>query len=172
MTADVMASQLMRLSIFRGLSLRQLREIARNAQEMPCSPGSIIIEEGAEADAAVLIISGEAARVSGPELSSRTEPVAPGSLLCESAMLVETHYGSTVVARGHVTAARITRDKLQALILTDPIIGECMLANLAGRLRRMIEDLQSVEHTLAGGNRDGVPGLVVANAARLAPSAA
>ena len=68
----------------------------------------MIIEENTEGDAAILIITGEAVRVSGPELKSRLEPIPPGALLGESAMLVEAIYGSTVVARGQVQALRIT----------------------------------------------------------------
>lgn len=178
MTADLMTSQLLRLSIFRGLSLHQLREIARNTQPLPCSPGAVIIEENAEADAAVLIVDGEARRVSGPELKSRSEVVPIGSLLGESAMLVETHYGSTVVAHGHVIAARITREHLHEQIISDPTIGERMLANLAGRLRRLLEDLEAVDATLAGeegvsgAEQEAVAGPVAQAAARLAAPAA
>jgi hypothetical protein len=95
--------------LFQGLTPLQISEIARRAERVIYNPGAMIIEENAEGDAAVLIISGKTVRVSGPELTSRTSPVAEGSLLGEFAMLVETTYSSTVVARGQVRALRTTR---------------------------------------------------------------
>lgn len=151
MKVDLIASQLLRLPLFRGLSLRQLHEIARNTQPLPCTPGAVIIEENGEADAAILIVEGDARRVSGPELKGRSEPVPVGSLLGEAAMLIETQYGSTVVAHGPVIAARLTRDRLHAMILKDPTIGERLTDNLASRLRRMADELRAVDALLGGG---------------------
>ena len=87
------------------------------------------------AEAAVLIVAGEAARVSGPELAARSEPVAVGSLLGEVAMLVETTYGSTVVARTAVRAVHITRDGMQEQMLADPALADRLVQNLANGLR-------------------------------------
>ncbi len=149
MTANLIVEQLTRLPLFRGLSLVQLSEIARHGERTSYNPGAVIIEEKADAEAAILIISGEAARVSGPDLKSRLELVSPGSLLGEAAMLVETFYGSTVVAREHVEAMRITRDRLHAQMVRDPAVAEHLVVNLAARLWRLADDLRQVDATLA-----------------------
>ncbi len=104
MAADLIVRTLARLPLFKGLTLVQLNEIARRAEHVLYHPGAMIMEENAEGHAAILIVAGEAARVSGPELKSRLEPIPAGALLGETAMLVEATYGSTVVARGHVRA--------------------------------------------------------------------
>jgi CRP-like cAMP-binding protein len=166
MTADLIVKQLMRLPIFRGLTLRQLSEIARNAEPMSYSPGAMIIEQNADADAAILLFAGEAVRVSGPELRSRLEPVPAGSLLGEPAMLVETIYGSTVVARSHVQAARIARDKLHAQMVNDPDIAERLVQNLVGRLHRLADELREVDAVLAGKEPSPAPILPMAALAR------
>jgi len=150
MTTDLIARQLMRLPLFKRFSLSQLNEIARKGELMLFTPGAIIIQENAEGDAAILIISGEAVRVSGPDLKSRLEPVPAGSLLGESAMLVETYYGSTVVARNEVQALRIGREQLQQQILDDPSIADRIAQNLASRLSRLADELRAVDAVLAG----------------------
>lgn len=138
------------LPLFRGLSPLQIATIVRRAERVAYTPGSMIIEENAVAEAAILIVSGSAARVSGPELSSRSEPVPAGSLLGEAAMLVETTYGSTVVARTAVRAVHITRDALQAQMLEDRSLAEQLIQNLARRLTNLADELRRVDATLAG----------------------
>jgi len=128
----------------------QLAAIARHVERITYNPGSVIIEENAIGDAAVLIVSGTAARVSGPELTARSEPVVAGSLLGEAAMLIETTYGSTVVARSAVRALHITRDRLEAQILLDRSLGERLVHNLARRLTEFAAELRRVEVSLAG----------------------
>jgi CRP-like cAMP-binding protein len=148
MAADTIIDALARLPIFEGLTPAQIREIGARAQRAIYHPGSVIIEENAEGDAAILIVSGEAARVSGPELHVRVEPVAPGSLVGEASMLIETTYGSTVVARGEVRALQVTRDGLRAQMLEDPSIAETLIHNISMRLIRMAEKLRQVDASL------------------------
>jgi CRP-like cAMP-binding protein len=153
MADDVIVGMLARLPLLRGLNTSQLGEIARRAEQVVYSPGAMIIEENAEGDAAILVLSGEAVRVSGPDLKSRLEPIPPGALLGESAMLVETIHGSTVVARGHVRALRLQRDELRAQMASDPAVAEHMVVNIAHRLWRLADELREVDAILAGKGR-------------------
>jgi CRP-like cAMP-binding protein len=150
MSPDLIVRQLLLLPIFRKLTLRQLNEIASNGEPVTYTPGSMIIEQDAAADATVLVFAGEAVRVAGPELKERMEPILIGSLLCETAMLVETQYGSTVVARTTVSVLRIQRDKFHAQIRSDPEVGERLVQNLVGRLHRLADGLREVDAALAG----------------------
>ncbi len=137
------------LPLFRGLSPLQLAAISRRAERVAYSPGAVIIEENALAEAAVLIVAGDAARVSGPELAGRSEPVVAGSLLGEAAMLVETTYGSTVVARTAVRTVHITRDVVHEQMLQDPLLADRLVQNLAKRLTAFADELRRVD-TLLG----------------------
>lgn len=150
MAADLIVRHLMRVPLLQGLTLQQLKEIAKGGERVSYSPGAVIIEQNAAADASVLIVAGEAARVSGPALKERTEPVVRGSLLGETAMLVETDYGSTVVARSHVHVLRINRDKLHAQMAIDPAIAEQIVRNLGARLRHLAGELRDIDTVLAG----------------------
>jgi CRP-like cAMP-binding protein len=146
---DLFAGYLAVQPLFRGLSPLQIAKIARGAERVTYHPGAVIIEENAVGEAAILIVSGTAARVSGPELKARSEPVTAGSLLGESAMLIETSHGSTVVARTAVRAVHITRDALQAQMLEDRSLGERLVHNLARRLTDLADELRRVDATLA-----------------------
>jgi len=158
MAGDSIVITLARQPLFEGLAPAQIREIAARAQRAIYQPGSVIIEENAEGDAAILIVSGEAARVSGPVLSARIEPVAAGALLGEAAMLIETTHTSTVVARSQVRALHLSRDELRAQMLEDPSIAETLIHNIATRLMRIAEDLRRVDAALAGDQASAVPG--------------
>jgi CRP-like cAMP-binding protein len=150
MARDLTVRALARLPLFKGLTVVQLDEIARRAEHILYHPGAVIMEENTEGHAAILIVAGETVRVSGPELKSRLEPIPPGSLLGETAMLVEATFGSTVVARGHVRALRISRDELHAQMLADPLIADRLVANIAQRLTRLAEELRRVDEILGG----------------------
>lgn len=150
MALDQIVAKLQRQPIFNGLSPSQLREIVRKAERVVYTPGAVIIEENSESDSAILIVTGDATRVSGPDLQSRLEPVPTGSLLSEQGMLVETYNGSTVVARTEVRALHITREGLHDQMLADPSIAEQMVANLAHRLTQLAVELRRVDDILGG----------------------
>lgn len=155
MAADNLVSALARLPLFQGLSTHQLSEIVRHAEHVVFKPGAVIIEENAEGDAAYLIVSSGAVRVSGPELKERMEPIPPGSLLGESAMLIDaTAHGSTIVARTHVRGLRISRDALHAQMVTDPTLADHLVQNIARRLARVAEELREIDGLLGGEARD------------------
>lgn len=148
-SVDNILRQLSRVGLLQGLTPLQISEIARRAERVIYNPGAIIIEENAGGNAAVLIVSGQTVRVSGPESSSRPTPVAEGSLLGEFAMLVETTHSSTVVARGHVRALRITRDELHAQIVEDRDLADRLIKKIVGRLSEMAVELRQIDATLS-----------------------
>jgi CRP-like cAMP-binding protein len=152
MSIDALVKPLLQISIFRGLKPLQITEIARRAERIVYRPGDTIIEEDCIGDAAVLIVSGDAVRVSGPDLTSSPEPVAAGSLVGEMAMLVESIHSSTVVARGNVRAMRINRSELLRQMEQDPTLADHFLERISGRLRVLAEDLRAVDQAFDTGS--------------------
>ena len=149
MTIDALVKPFLGVPIFEGLKPLQITEIARRADRIVYKPGEVIVRENAEGEGAVLIVSGEALRVSGPELAGRSEPVPAGSLLAEMAMLVETEHSSTVVARTRVRAFRILRAELYAQITGDPRLADHFLQKVTGKLLRLADELRAIDQTLA-----------------------
>lgn len=146
---DALIAPLRRVELFRGLSPLQITEIARTAERIVFKAGTRIAEAGREAEAALLIVSGEADIVGDMNSACLPQPVEEASLIGEMAMLVDYTYGVTVVARTNVRCLKINRDTLQAQILDDPGVGERLTANLAERLKRVAEELQDIDSRLA-----------------------
>lgn len=148
MAIDALVKPLLPLPIFRGLRPLQITEIARRAERIVYRPGDTIIQEDAIGDAAVLIVSGDAVRVSGADHSGSPEPVKPGSLVGEMAMLVESVHSSTIIARGNVKALRITRTEMLLQMEEDTSLAEHFVDKISGRLHRLANDLRSVDTSL------------------------
>jgi CRP-like cAMP-binding protein len=149
MAIDALVQPFFKVPIFAGLSPLQITEIARTADRIVYRPGDVIIRAESDADGAVLIVSGEALRVSGPRVSQGGEAVPAGSLLAEMAMIVETQHSSTVVARTSVRALKITRACVHAQIVDDPPLAGRFAHNISERLCALAEGLRDIDRMLA-----------------------
>ncbi|MEQ1695068.1 MAG: cyclic nucleotide-binding domain-containing protein [Hyphomicrobiaceae bacterium] len=149
MALDIVVQSLLQVDLFAGLKPLQVAELARRSDRIVYKPGDMIITEGAIGDAAVLIIKGDAIRISGPSLMEPMEPIADGSLLGEMAMLIETAHTSTVIARAMTRAIRITRDAVCDQIAADRALADHLSHTLARRLNAMSRQLREIDDTFA-----------------------
>lgn len=154
MAIDQLVRPLLGVELFQGLKPLQITEIARRADRIVFRPGDVIVAEDTTGDAAILIVAGEATRVSGPGIGGDVEPVQAGSLVGEMAMLVDTVHSSTVVARSAVRALRISRAELLEQMEADPTLAEHFVACISGRLSRLAADLRAVDAALDQTSRD------------------
>lgn len=154
MAIDQLVQPLLGVELFQGLKPLQITEIARRADRIVFRPGDVIVAEDTTGDAAILIVAGDAARVSGPGHNGDVEPVVPGSLVGEMAMLVDTVHSSTVVARSDVRALRISRTELLEQMEADPALAEHFVACISGRLTRLAAELRAVDAALGQSSRD------------------
>ncbi len=151
MSISVLARQLMSQEIFRGLSPLQLTEIVRQAERVVYRPGQSIVEAGEQADAAVVVIAGDAVRfteMAPGEGASQAYAVRVGSILGELAMLVDHEHGSTVVAHTTVRVLRITREALQAQMREDPGLADHFVDRISARLRNIADELRALDQEL------------------------
>lgn len=158
MSMDAVSAHLVRLEIFQGLKPLQITEIARHAERVVYKPGQLLIEDGRMGDASIIVVGGEAVRIKAPMAPpEHEEPIEPGSLLGEMAMLIETDYSSTVVARTNVRALRITRDAMLAIMLDDPSLAEHLVAKVARRLHDIAAELRKIDVVLASASGSTPP---------------
>lgn len=150
MSLDALVTPLARAAIFHGLETQRIREIARLAERVIYKPGDFLIEDGCPGDAAILIVTGQAVRVSGPDLAQRAEAVPAGSLLAEMAMLIETEHSSTVIARSPVRALRLLRSDILDLMAGDTALADHFVSIIAGRLMTLAGQLRGIDAMLAG----------------------
>jgi CRP-like cAMP-binding protein len=150
---DALAEPLLQIQLFHGLTGEQLNAIARRADRVVFRPDEMLIEDGADADSALLIVAGEAVRVVGSGEKERGEPVPVGALLAEMGMLIETTHSATVVARTAVRALRIGREAMHELMACDPDLAQHFVTRIAARLTTLMNTLREVDGALLASTR-------------------
>lgn len=159
MAIDALVAPLLRIALFQGLRPLQITEIARRAERIVFRPGQTIVEADAEANAAFVIVNGEAIRTKGPDLGSEPEPIVVGSLIGEMAMLVDTEYTSTVVAKSPVRALKITRASMYEQMADDARLADHLVTKIAARLKNLAVELRAIDQSLAGESVGAAPAL-------------
>ncbi len=148
MAIDKVIAPLLRVPLFCGLKPLQLTEIARQAERIAFRRGSAITQAGTPGDGAYLIVSGDAVRM--PELrSDAPEPIEPGSLIGELAMLIDHVYGATVVAEGRVHCLKILRSALDEQMQADPAVADHFSRALVARLTQVALQMRRIDQLLA-----------------------
>jgi CRP-like cAMP-binding protein len=160
MAIDEVVASLFRIPLLAGLKPMQIAEIGRRAQRCAFGDGERIIRTGEVGNGAYLILSGEAARQTGTR--GGAEPVPPGSLLGELAMLIEHVYGATVVAQSWVDCLKLERATLRDQMREDPDIAKRIAQVIRGRLTLVAAELQKIDQLLASSaeHRTQVPRLL------------
>jgi CRP-like cAMP-binding protein len=165
MAIDALVRPLLNVPLFQGLKPLQLTEIARRADRIVYRPGDVIVTAHAGADAAVLVVSGEAVRTEGPGLEDGGKEAIPaGALISEMTMLIETECTSTVVARTPVRALRITRSEMLAHMAADPSLADHFIEKISGRLSSFVEGLREIDRSLGTAGTPMGAGLPTAEA--------
>ena len=145
MATNALAAPLLKIALFQGLRPLQITEIARRAERIVFRPGQTIVEVGAQADAAYVLVNGAAVRTKGPDMGEQPEAVLVGSLVGEMAMLVETEYSSTIVAQTAVRALRITRASMYEQMADDAALAEHLVAKITARLKILAGELRAID---------------------------
>lgn len=137
-----------RVPLFAGLTSEQIDHLVRSAERMVYQSGDIIQREDDIPDAAILLISGKAVLVDDVD-GAAIDFVAPGSVIGELSMLIETRAVSTVVAKSSVRAFRIPRLRLRAVMERHPAVADHFVDRLKSRLAAMAEEMRRVDHLVA-----------------------
>jgi CRP-like cAMP-binding protein len=121
---------LAKLSLFEGMSKRQLRRIPARAKGF--GPGEAIVQEGDPGNAFYVILEGEV-RVN--QSKGRSVTLKAEDYFGEMALLDGAPRSADIIAVGEVTVMVIGRAAFAKLIRSDPQIARVLLRTLAGRLR-------------------------------------
>jgi CRP-like cAMP-binding protein len=157
MALDPLIQAARRVELFAGLRPLQLSEIVRRAERVVFKPGTVIMEAGQAGDSAILVVAGETVRTEAPAGAIAPEKLPAGTLLGEMAMLVETDYSSTVVARQTVKALRFTRTAIYEQMRQDRDLADHLVAQIARRLHALAAELKALDETLGPIGMDVVP---------------
>jgi CRP/FNR family transcriptional regulator, cyclic AMP receptor protein len=158
MAIDKVVAPLLRVPLFAGLRPLQITEIARQAERIAFRGGGVITEAGRPGDGAYLIVSGDAVYRPRPGSTVPPQPVEPGSLVGELAMLVDHVYSATIVAEGRVHCLKILRSALYAQMEADPALADHLSGALTVRLTEVAMEMRRIDDLLAPGT-PAEPGL-------------
>lgn len=124
--------QLSEIDLFAGLSNRQLRAIARVADEIPVAEGQILMVEGETGTACYVIIDGTCVvRRRGRKLSE----IGPGASIGEMALIDNEPRGATVTATSDMELLVIDAADFAHLVNNVDGLARALLAQMARRLR-------------------------------------
>jgi CRP/FNR family transcriptional regulator, cyclic AMP receptor protein len=132
-TAKDWADVLAELPLFSRLRKRQLRKLAGLAQFEEFAPGDVVIQVGETPDAFYMILSGRARVLVSP----RAVLLRTGDYFGEMGLIDGEPRSASVVAVGKLQAMKLPRRPFLKLLEQEPGIAVAMLAELAGRIRRL-----------------------------------
>ena len=132
-TARDWATVLAALPLFARVSKRQLTKIAELARIADYGAGTVVMQEGDAADSFHLVLSGKARVVGKP----RARILKIGDYFGEMALIDGAPRSATIAADGELQTMKIPRKPFMRLLEKEPTIAVALLAELAGRLRRL-----------------------------------
>jgi CRP-like cAMP-binding protein len=128
-----------RVPLFAGLTRRHLRKIAGASTVAHVPAGQHIVREGFSAEAFYVVLEGEAVVTGRPAAS----PLRAGDFCGELGLLDGTPRSASVIAETDVVVVKLPRKEFLDLVDHRPEIARALLADLAGRVRRLESALRS-----------------------------
>jgi len=129
-SADILSG----ISLFAGLSNRQLRAIGDKAKIVRHSSGYRIIAEGTTGDAAFVVLEGTV-RVVRSSTGRAIKRLGPGGIVGELALIDGRPRSANVISVSPVVLLRLSRTAFLQVVRKQPDIALRVMEVLASRLR-------------------------------------
>ncbi|GEP10474.1 Crp/Fnr family transcriptional regulator [Methylobacterium gnaphalii] len=137
MTLDTEVSSLKQVPLFREVEPSRLKLLAFTSERVHFESGQHFFSQGDEADAAYLILEGEAAvSLDSPQGVVQLALLGADALVGEMGILADQPRSATVTAQTAVTALRIDRGVFLELLAQFPQISIAVMRELALRLEQ------------------------------------
>jgi len=120
--------------LFAGMSHRDLRKLAAQAEDVRYPAHRTIVSRGARGDSFFVMAEGEATVRKG---TRKIGSLGPGDFFGEMALLDGRPRSATVVADTRLHAIRLTRAGFNRAIGANPSMARAIMAELAARIRRL-----------------------------------
>ncbi len=131
--------------LFKGLYGHQIDAIAAATEVAWFDSGEAITQADEPGAVAFIVLEGSVVVADTAAPDGYQEPLGPGTLIGELAMLTEVAYVATVVAAEQVRALAIPREALYEVLEADPAIAEHLSDKLLRRLSSLADDLRMVD---------------------------
>jgi CRP/FNR family cyclic AMP-dependent transcriptional regulator len=129
------------VSLFQGLSKRELSAILKSGREVEHAPGTPVLEEGTDGVGFHLILEGKATVVTG---SRQRAELGPGDYFGEMSLLDGMPRTATVTPTTLMRTLTIATWDFRPMMQKYPSIAQKMLIEMSRRLRDAYRD--AVEH--------------------------
>jgi CRP-like cAMP-binding protein len=150
MSIDDDIAFLERVPMLAQLGESALRILAIGAESYSVGEGEELFAPGQGADCAYVVQQGSFAV--RPEVAKNTESIAEaGSLLGESALLIETPRQATAIARENSVVLRISRAMFLKMLESNPQAAQRLRQLFATRADQLVRDFEKVHALLARG---------------------
>lgn len=132
---DQKVEVLEKVSLFAGLTKKELGEVARHLDEVDVKEGTTLTKEGDLGREAMVILKGTAVvRRRGRKIAE----LGPGDVIGELSLLAEIPRTATVVAGTDVTVALMNASDFGAVVDENPKVAVRMLRTVAHRLAELV----------------------------------
>ena len=150
MSIDDDIAFLERVPVLAQLGGGALRILAIGAESYSVAEGELLFAPGQSADCAYVVQQGSFDV--RPDAAKDVESVAEaGSLLGESALLIETPRHATAIARENSIVLRISRAMFLKMLESNPEAAQRLRELFAGRADQLARDFEKVHAMLARG---------------------
>ncbi len=132
------------IPMFNQLPSNKLKLLAFASDRVAYKEGDILFHQGDEADAAYIVISGEADVLVAPDDGSEANRVAvlgANSFVGDMAILCDIPRTATVRANSRMEALRIRQEHMMELINDTPSLAMSILKEIVQRLAKTTKDL-------------------------------
>jgi small-conductance mechanosensitive channel/CRP-like cAMP-binding protein len=130
---------LRRVSLFNGLSVEEVTQLARGLHAIPFAPGEVLTRQGADAHWLYIVISGKVSvRVHHEDMEREVATLGEGQFFGEMGLLTGEVRTATVVAAAEVECYRLGKDTFRELVQVRPEIAEEVASELARRRTELL----------------------------------
>lgn len=133
-----------RIATFRVLGREAMRILAISAQPLQLHGGEQLFEEGEPADGGYVVVQGAVELKSAGDRAGGSVVARVGTLIGETAMIVDTLRPTAATALEPTTLLRIPRSVFLRTLEGEPGAAMALRDMMAGRLRSTLSDLDLV----------------------------
>lgn len=134
-----------RIPTFHVLGREALRILAISVETMHLRPGDVLFEEGEPADAGYVVLTGAVILRSTSDKPDAASTVArEGSLIGETALIVDVRRPATATALEHSSLWRISRGVFLRMLEGEPQAAKALRQAIAGRVLQTLNELDLI----------------------------
>ncbi|MBO0346722.1 Crp/Fnr family transcriptional regulator [Roseibium limicola] len=148
LTDDI--SLLQQIPVFADFADDHLRLLAFSAESLDYRSGSTLFDEGERADGGLVVAEGAVSLLKrGPDGFDEVDKATVGTLLGETALLVDTKRPCRAVAVGGVRVIRIRRALFKRMVQEYPELAQRLFNKQAQRFQTTVSALRPIGERIA-----------------------